>query len=71
MNYYWKSTEVLLKKALSKYHNLGGKERAKEYYQKNKEEIKKKERDKCKSMPEDEKNIIRQRSKDGYHKNKE
>ena len=50
MSYYWKNREVLLKKARNKYHNLGGKERAKKYYLENKNEINKKERDK--SMPE-------------------
>ena len=44
MSYYKKNKEVLLEKACDKYHNKGGKERAKRYYQENKEEIKKKER---------------------------
>ena len=44
MSYYRKNKEVLLEKAYDKYHNKGGKEGAKKYYQENKEEIKKKER---------------------------
>ena len=42
MSYYNKNKEVLLEKAYDKYHNGGGKERAKKYNQENKEEIKKK-----------------------------
>ena len=63
MNYYRKNREVLLQKAYDKYHYKGGKEKAAKYYKKNKEEIKKKERNKYKIMSEDEKNIIRERSK--------
>ena len=70
MNYYWKNREVLLKKAHNKYHHLGGKQKAAEYYQENKEEIKKKERNKYRSMSEDEKDVIRERSKNRYHKNR-
>ena len=44
MSCYKENKEVLLEKAHDKYHNKGGKERAKEYYQANKEETKKKER---------------------------
>ena len=71
MSYYWKNREVLLKKAHSKYHNLGGKQKAAKYYQENKEDIKKKERNKYNSTSEDEENVIRKRSKDRYHENKE
>ena len=52
MSYYKKNKDVLLEKAYDKYHNKGGKERAKKYYQENKEEIKKKERLKCWFMPD-------------------
>ena len=68
--YYWKSREELLKKAHDKYHKKGGKERAKKYYQENKEEIKEKERLKYWFMPEDEKEVIRQRSLKRYYKMK-
>ena len=67
-NYYWENREELLKKAHYKYHNKGGKQRSKTYYQAKEEEIKKKERDKYRSMPEDEKEIIRQRSLKRYYK---
>ena len=39
--YYWFNRKELLKIAHDKYHNKGGKEKAAEYYQKNKEMIKK------------------------------
>ena len=42
MSYYKKNREMLLKKTYNKYHNLGGKEKARKYYQENKEEIKEK-----------------------------
>ena len=67
MSYYKKNKEVLLEKAYDKYHNKGGKERAKRYYQENKEEIKKKERLKYWFMPESDK-CSRQRSLDRYYK---
>ena len=62
MSYFKKYKEVLLEKAYDKYHNRGGKERAKKYYEENKEEIKKKERLKYWFMPESDKEIMRQRS---------
>ena len=37
--YYWKNREELLKKAHGRYHKKGSNERAKKYYQENKEEI--------------------------------
>ena len=37
--YYWKNREELLRKAHDKYHEKGGKERARNYYQESKEEI--------------------------------
>ena len=49
-DYYWFNRKELLKKAHDKYHNRGGKEKAALYYQKNKEMIKKRERDKYKMM---------------------
>ena len=69
-SYYWQNREELLKNAHDKYHNKGGKERAKKYYQENQEAIKKKERQKYRFMPEDEKNVIRQRSLKRYYKMK-
>ena len=32
MNYYWFNRDELLKKARTKYHNKGSKEKAAEYY---------------------------------------
>ena len=66
MSYYKKNKEVLLEKAYKKYHNLGGKERAKKYYQENKK-LKKKERLKYWFMPESGKEIVRQRSLERYY----
>ena len=43
MSYYWFNREELLKKANEKYHNKGGKQKAGEYYKKNKEAIKEKQ----------------------------
>ena len=48
MSYYWFNREELLKKANEKYHNKGGKQKAGEYYKKNKETIKEKQRNKYK-----------------------
>ena len=41
MSYYWFNRKKLLKKAHDKYHKEGGKERAADYYERNKEKIKK------------------------------
>ena len=70
MNYYKKNKEVLLEKAYDIYHNKGGKEIAKKYYQASKEEIKKKERLKYWFIPESDKEIVRQRSLERYYKMK-
>ena len=70
MSYYIKNKEILLEKAYDKYHNKSGKERAKKYYQANKEQIKKKERLKYWFMPENEKEIVRKRSLYRYYKMK-
>ena len=42
MSYYWFNRDELLKKALKRYHKESGKEKESEYYQRNKETIKKK-----------------------------
>ena len=34
MSYYWFTREKLLKNAWDKYHNIGGKQKAAEYYKK-------------------------------------
>ena len=55
MNYYWFNRH-------EKYHKKGGKEKASEYYQKNKEAIKEKARNKYKNLSEKEKELKRQYS---------
>ena len=54
MGYYEDNKSTLLKKAHDKCHSGGGKEKAALYYQKNKEMIKKRERDKYKLMTVEE-----------------
>ena len=56
--YYWFNRKDLLKKAHDKYHNKGGKEKAALYYQKNKEMIKKREKERYRSMTDTERNDI-------------
>ena len=68
MSYYWLNREELLKKANGKYHNKGGKQKASEYYRKNKEAIKEKARNKNKNLTKEEKKIKRQYSKNRYKK---
>ena len=70
MSSYKKNKEVLWEKACDKYHNLVVKERAKKYYLENKEEILKKVRLKYWFMPENENEIVRQRSLERYYKMK-
>ena len=50
MNYYQKNGDNILKKANEKYHNGGGKEKAKKYYRKNKGEITKRERERYRKL---------------------
>ena len=54
MRYYWFNIQELLQKAKDKYHN-GGKEKAAEYYCKNKDVIKEKSNNKYKNLSEEEK----------------
>ena len=42
MSYYWFNRQELLKKAKEKYDNKGGKEKAAEYYENNKDLLKRK-----------------------------
>ena len=62
MNYYQKNKEKLK----DKYYNQGVKERAKEYYQANKDVIKEKARIRYQNLPEEQKKLIKQRSRDRY-----
>ena len=50
MSYYEKNKGQSLRKTYDKYHNKGGKQKAKYYYLANKEKIKKRERDRCNDM---------------------
>ena len=50
MDYYKRNKEAILKKAYDKYHDGGGKEKAKKYYTENKEVIKKRERIRYRKM---------------------
>ena len=54
MNYYWPNRQESLQKAKKKYDN-GGKEKAAEYYQANKDVIKEKANSKYKCPAEEEK----------------
>ena len=67
MNYYKKNREKILKKAHEKYHNGGGKEKAKKYYRENKEEIKKRERERYRKLDRFEKKGKIKRSLDRYY----
>ena len=71
MSYYWFKRKELLKKAKEKYDNKGGKEKAAEYYQKNKVAIKEKARNKYKDLSRKEKELKRQYSRNQYKKLKQ
>ena len=68
MGYYERNKEAILQKAHEKYHNGGGKEKAKIYYRQNKEEIKKREREKYRKMHKFEKKDKLKRSLDRYYR---
>ena len=59
MSYYWFNRQELLKKAKTKYHNKGGKEKAAKYYEDDKEVLKEKERNKYRNLTEEEKELQR------------
>ena len=50
MNYFLKNGHEVLKKPHEKYHNGGGKEKAKKYYREHKEQIKKRERERYRKL---------------------
>ena len=64
MSYYQNNRERIL----DKYHNLGGKEKAKEYYQNNKDILKEKARTRHQNLSEEQKEIKRQCSRNRYQK---
>ena len=66
MSYYWFNRQ-LLQKAKEKYDN-GGKEKAANYYQANKDAIKEKVNSKYKDLPEEEKEAKKEYSKNRYKK---
>ena len=53
-------------KLKDKYHNRGGKENAKEYYEANKETFKEKARIRYQNLSEEQKELKRQYSRDKY-----
>ena len=61
----------MLQKAEEKYHNCGGKEKAAEYYQTNKDVLKEKAINKYRNVSEKEKEAKMQYSRDRYKKIKE
>ena len=71
MSYYCFNREELLKKATTKYHNKGGKEKAAKYYEYSQEAIKEKARNKYQNLIEEENELKRQYSKNRYKKLKQ
>ena len=67
MSYYWFSRQELLQKAKMKYYN-GGKEKAAEYYQANKDVIKEKANRKYENLTKEEKEAKQEYSKNRYKK---
>ena len=65
--YYWFNRKELLEKAYDKYHNKGGKEKAAKYYKKNKETIKKRKKDRYRSMTDIERNQKKRKSLERYY----
>ena len=62
MSYYWFNRQEILQKAKGRY----SKEKAPEYYLKNKEAIKENTRDHYKNLSEEEKNKIKEYQKKRY-----
>ena len=53
-------------KQIDRYHNQGGKEKTKEYYQANKDAIRKKARTRYQNLSEEQKEFKKQYSRDRY-----
>ena len=64
MNYYKKNRE----KILDRYHNHGCKEKAKKYYQNNRDILKEKARTRYQNLSAEQKEIKRQYSRNRYQK---
>ena len=71
MSYYWFNRQELLLKAKGKYHNCGGKEKAAEYYIKNKDVTKEKASNKYRNLSQGQKEGKRKYQQDRYKKMKE
>ena len=71
MSYYWFNREELLKQANEKYHNKGRIQKAGEFYKKNKEAIKEKQKNKYKKLIEENKELKKQYSRNRYNKLKQ
>ena len=56
MSYYWFNREEILQK----YHNEGGKEKAAKYYQKNKDILKERAKNRYRNLSEENKEVKRQ-----------
>ena len=65
--YYGKNKKELLKKAYDKYHNEGGKEKAALYYNIKKEMIKRREKDRYRSMTDVERNEKKRKSLEKFY----
>ena len=68
LSYYWFDRRELLAKAHNKYHNKGGKQIATIYYERNKDSIKKRQREYYENLPKEKKDKIKERSLKRYYK---
>ena len=68
MSYYLFNREELMQKAKVRYHNGGDRERAAEYYEDNKEVLRKNARNKYRSFSEEEKEVKRACGRDSHKK---
>ena len=69
--YYWFNRQELLEKVKYKYHNCGSKEETAEYYLANKDVLKENANNKCKNLPEEEKEAKREYERNRYRNMKE
>ena len=69
MSYYWFNREKLMKNALDRYHNNGGKQKAAKYYAANQNILREDARNKYKNLLEKEKNKKRKDQRERYHMN--
>ena len=66
MSYYWLNRQELLPRAKVRYNNCGGKEKAAEYYLKNKNVIKEIANNKSKKFSDEEKEANKEYGKNRY-----